>query len=172
MKNTLKLFVLVAFVFAAFAASAQTVKPIKLGHLDTDKVMSIMPETKNAQDALGVKEAEIRKAMTEMQESYTKLVQEYQANSKTYTEIIRTNKEQEIQSLGERIQKFQEIAQEQMEKTRQDLLKPIIDKIQAAIQAVGKANGFTYIFAQGALLFVADNSEDVLPLIKKQLGLQ
>ena len=34
MKNTLKLFALVAFMFAAFATSAQTAKPIKLGHLD------------------------------------------------------------------------------------------------------------------------------------------
>ena len=43
MKNTLKLFTLVAFMFAAFIASAQTAKPIKLGHLDVQKVMTSMP---------------------------------------------------------------------------------------------------------------------------------
>ena len=35
MKNTLKLFALVAFMFAAFATSAQTAKPIKLDRKST-----------------------------------------------------------------------------------------------------------------------------------------
>ena len=52
MKNTLKLFALVAFMFAAFATSAQTAKPIKLGHLDVQKVMTSMPEFKKAQQDL------------------------------------------------------------------------------------------------------------------------
>ena len=56
MKNTLKLFALVAFMFAAFATSAQTAKPIKLGHLDVQKVMTSMPEFKKAQDDLAAKE--------------------------------------------------------------------------------------------------------------------
>ena len=160
MKNTLKLFALVAFVFAVFTASAQTAKPIKLGHLDVQKVMTSMPEFKKAQD------------------DFQKLMQEYQANAKTLTEISRTAKEQEIQGLAERIQNFQQLAQEQMAKTQEDLLAPIITKIQNAVQAVGKEGGFTYIFAatpnfgQGALLYTADNSEDVLPLVKKKLGIQ
>ena len=113
MKNTLKLFALVAFMFAAFATSAQTAKPIKLGHLDVQKVMTSMPEFKKAQDDLAAKEQEIRKELTAMH-----------------------------------------------------------------VQAVGKEGGFTYIFAatpnfgQGALLYTADNSEDVLPLVKKKLGIQ
>ena len=48
----------------------------------------------------------------------------------------------------------------------------IMEKIQKAAQEVGKENGFTYIFTQNALLFAADNSEDVLPLVKKKLGIQ
>ena len=172
MKNTLKLFALVAFMFAAFATSAQTAKPIKLGHLDVQKVMTSMPEFKKAQDDLAAKEQEIKKELTAMHENYQKLMQEYQANAKTLTELSRTAKEQEIQGLAERIQNFQQLAQEQMAKTQEDLL------IQNAVQAVGKEGGFTYIFAatpnfgQGALLYMADNSEDVLPLVKKKLGIQ
>ena len=121
---------------------------------------------------------EIRKELTAMHENYQKLMQEYQANAKTLTELSRTAKEQEIQGLAERIQNFQQLAQEQMAKTQEDLLAPIITKIQNAVQAVGKEGGFTYIFAatpnfgQGALLYMADNSEDVLPLVKKKLGIQ
>ena len=37
-----------------------------------------------------------------------------------------------------------------------------------------KKNGFTYIFdlSQGGILYFADQTEDVLPLVKRKLGLQ
>ncbi len=174
MKNTMKLFVLVAFLFAAFAASAQTTKPIKLGHIETAKLMSLMPEMQQAQKTLEAKEAEIRKELENMHAQYQKLIQEYQANEKTYSELTRTAKQQEIQGLAERIQSFQEIAQQQMVKTQEELLKPIMEKASNAIKEVGKENGFTYIFdlSNGSILYFADNSEDVLPLVKKKLGIQ
>ena len=172
MKNTIKLFALVAFIFVAFATSAQTAKPIKLGHLDVKKVMAIMPETKKAEAELQAKQAEIEKELRSMTENYQKEIQEYQANEKTYSELTRANKEQSIRSLGERIQSFRELADQQMQETYNKLMGEIMDKIQKATQEVGKENGFTYIFTQNALLYAADNSEDVLPLVKKKLGLQ
>ncbi|WP_018338498.1 MULTISPECIES: OmpH family outer membrane protein [Butyricimonas] len=172
MKNTVKLFALVAFIFVAFAASAQTAKPIKLGHLDVQKLMSVMPESKKADETLQAKQTEIQKEMASMTETYQKLLQEYQANEKTYTDLVRANKEQEIRSLGERIQNFRELADQQLQETYNKLMGEIMEKIQKAAQEVGKENGFTYIFTMNALLFAADNSEDVLPLMKKKLGLQ
>ena len=43
-----------------------------------------------------------------------------------------------------------------------------------AIKEVGKENGFTYVFdlSAGGILYFADNTEDILPLVKKKLGLQ
>ena len=177
MKNTIKLFALVAFIFVAFATSAQTAKPIKLGHLDVQKLMTIMPDSKKAEEALQAKQAEIEKELRSMTDAYQKLVQEYQTNEKTYTDLTRANKEQEIRSLGERIQSFRELADQQMQETYGKLMNEIMEKIKTAAQAVGKENGFTYIFiamtspTQGGILYAADNSEDVLPLMKKKLGI-
>lgn len=172
MKNTFKLVALVAFMFMAFAASAQTAKPIKLGHLDVQKLMAVMPEAKKAEETLNAKRADIQKELQSMYENHQKLVQEYQANAKTYTDLTRANKEQEIQGLTERIQKFQELADQQLQETYNTLMGEIMEKIQKATQEVGKENGFTYIFTQNALMFAADNSEDVLPLVKRKLGIQ
>lgn len=174
MKNTMKLFTLVALLFAAFTVSAQTTKPVKLGHINTGELMNLMPEMKKAQDSLAVKDAEIRKQLQEMEQQYQRLMQEYQNNMNTYTDLTRTAKEQEIQGLIERIQSFQQIAQQQMAQTQEQLLKPIMEKASKAIQEVGKENGFTYIFdlSTGAILYVAEDSIDVLPLVKKKLGLQ
>ncbi len=57
---------------------------------------------------------------------------------------------------------------------RDELLHPIYEKATNAIKEVGKENGFTYIFDlnSGGVVYVAETSEDVLPLVKKKLGLQ
>ena len=53
------------------------------------------------------------------------------------------------------------------------MLKPIVDRAKKAIEEVGKENGYTYIFdaGVGAVLYSQD-SDDIMPLVKKKLGLK
>ena len=136
MKNTIKVFVLVALTLAAMSVSAQ----VKLGHIETQKLIQAMPEWTAAQKTF---EEEQKKVNTE------------------------------LNGLQQRIQRFQETAMAQLEKTQNDLMQPVMEKALNAIKEVGKENGFTYIFDMNAgILYAAENSQDVLPLVKKKLGLQ
>ena len=147
MKNTIKVFVLVALTLAAMSVSAQ----VKLGHIETQKLIQAMPEWTAAQ----------------------KTFEEEQKKMKTYSEAMRATTEEELQGLQQRIQRFQETAMAQLEKTQNDLMQPVMEKALNAIKEVGKENGFTYIFDMNAgILYAAENSQDVLPLVKKKLGLQ
>lgn len=170
MKNTIKLIVVVAFTLAAMGVSAQA----KLGHIETQKLIQAMPDWTAAQKTLQDKQTEIEKELTNMKEQFQTKLNEYTQNSKTYSDVIRTSKEQELQELQQRIQRFQEIAMDNLDKTQKDLMEPIITKAMDAIKAVGKENGFAYIFDMngGTILFAAENTEDVLPLVKKKMGLQ
>lgn len=170
MKNMIKLVAVVAFLLTAMGVSAQ----VKLGHIETQKLIQAMPEMAAARKTMETKQAEIEKELTNMQEQFKVKLDEYSKNGKTMSDVIRASKEQELQELQQRIQSFQQIAMDNLEKTQAELMQPIMDKALNAIKAVGKENGFTYIFdmSQGGILFNADNTEDVLPLVKKKLGLQ
>ncbi|MCI5705894.1 MAG: OmpH family outer membrane protein [Odoribacter sp.] len=170
MKNMIKLVAVVAFLLTAMGVSAQ----VKLGHIETQKLIQAMPEMASARKTMETKQAEIEKELTNMQEQFKVKLDEYSKNGKTMSDVIRASKEQELQELQQRIQSFQQIAMDNLEKTQAELMQPIMDKALNAIKAVGKENGFTYIFdmSQGGILFNADNTEDVLPLVKKKLGLQ
>lgn len=172
MKNTVKVFALVALMITGFGVSAQ--QTMKLGHIETEKLIKAMPEMAAAEKTLQAKQDELTTEMKNLQDQYQKLITDYTANSKTYSEIIRQSKEQEIQGLQQRIQNFQEVASNDLEKSKTDLLQPIMDKASNAIKTVAKENGFTYIFdmSSGVLLYTAENAEDILPLVKKKLGLQ
>jgi outer membrane protein len=173
MKKSIRLVTLVAFVFAAFTASAQTVKPIKLGHIETGKLMEIMPEVKKAEESLKIKQDEVQKDYEAMETRRLALIKDYQENEKTYSELKKKDLEQEMQGLIERMRRFEQQAGELLQTTQEDLLKPILDKIQKAVKQVGDENGFTYIFemGRGAIIYTSPTSEDVLPLVKKKLGL-
>ncbi len=170
MKNTIKLIVVVAFTLAAMGVSAQA----KLGHIDSQKLIQAMPEMTAAQKTLQDKQAEVEKELTNMKEQFTTKLNDYSQNAKNYSDVIRASKEQDLQDLQQRIQRFQEIALDNLEKTQKELMQPIMDKALNAIKEVGKENGFSYIYdmSAGIILFAADNTEDVLPLVKKKLGLQ
>ena len=162
MKNTIKVFVLVALTLAAMSVSAQ----VKLGHIETQKLIQAMPEWTAAQKTF---EEEQKKVNTEL----NSLREQFQTKLAEYSEKMKTYSEEELQGLQQRIQRFQETAMAQLEKTQNDLMQPVMEKALNAIKEVGKENGFTYIFDMNAgILYAAENSQDVLPLVKKKLGLQ
>ena len=51
------------------------------------------------------------------------------------------------------------------------LLTPIIDRAKEAIRDVAKENGYTYIFDSAVGVTLYEGGDDVLPLVKKKLGL-
>ncbi len=170
MKNMIKLVAVAAFMLAAMSVSAQ----VKLGHINTQELIQAMPETAEARKTLETKQTEIENELTNMQESFRTKLEEYSKSAETMSDVIRASKEQELQELQQRIQNFQQLAVDNLRSTEQELFQPIMDKALNAIKEVGKENGFTYVFdlSAGGILYFADNTEDILPLVKKKLGLQ
>ena len=169
MKNTIKVFVLVALTLAAMSVSAQ----VKLGHIETQKLIQAMPEWTAAQKTFEEEQKKVNTELNSLREQFQTKLAEYSEKMKTYSEAMRATTEEELQGLQQRIQRFQETAMAQLEKTQNDLRQPVMEKALNAIKEVGKENGFTYIFDMNAgILYAAENSQDVLLLVKKKLGLQ
>jgi len=168
MKNTMKIVALIAFIFMAFTVSAQT----KIGHLSTEEIMEAMPEMKEATAKLNAKRDELTKMMADLQKQYEDLLREYQANSKTYTDAVREEKEKAIMQSEDRQRNYNDIATNQFDKLREELLLPIYEKVRKAIKEVGDEQKFTYIFDARELLYVSPTAAiDVAPFVKKKLNL-
>ena len=90
------------------------------------------------------------------------------------TSALREAKEKELADLGQRATDFQQAAQRDFQTQQGKLLQPLIDEVNAAIQRVGKANGYTYVFdkSMGFLLYVGAESEDILEKVQKELKIK
>ena len=154
MKNTIKVFVLVALTLAAMSVSAQ----VKLGHIETQKLIQAMPEWTAAQKTFEEEQKKVNTELNGLREQFQTKLAEYSEKMKTYSEAMRATTEEELQGLQQRIQRFQETAMAQLEKTQNDLMQPVMEKALNAIKEVGKENGFTYIFDMNAgILNAAEN---------------
>ena len=166
---TMKKLILVSFL--AFL-SISTIGQNKFGYIDSSELLSIMPEKKTAETELQDFAKSLESQLSAMQGEYQASVQDYQTNEATYTDLVKQDKIAEIQGLEQRIQAFQQNAQNALQQKEQELLEPILSKARTAIEDVAKEGKFTYIFdsSMGSILY-AEESENIMALVKKELGL-
>ena len=167
MKKTL---IVMAICLFAFGGNAMAQKNLKLGHINSQELMQIMPGRDSVQTVLQGEGTELETTLKQMQAEAEKRYNDYVANQAGWTELIRQTKQREIQDMSARIQEFQENAQKQLQDREAELTKPIIDRAKKAIEDVAREGNYTYIF-DGAGLLYSQDSEDIMPLVKKKLGI-
>lgn len=145
----------------------------KFGYINSDELLSIMPEVKKADSSLQLFAKSYQDQLEQMGKEYQKKVQDFQGQEKTMTEAVKEVKVKEIQQLEERIQSTQQSAQEKVAKKKEELYSPILEKADKAIKDVAKSNNFDYVFdaSRGNLLY-AKESDNILPLVKTKLGIK
>jgi outer membrane protein len=170
MKKLIGIFVML-FLLAGF--STTHAQNNKFGHINVSELLSVMPERENAQKELQAFATELEEELEIMQTELEKKYAEYLKNEKSLNDVVKASRQQELQNLQSRIQEYQGSAQQNYSKKESDLLQPILNKANTAIQEVGKENGFSYIFdtSTGAVVYFAENTTDVMELVKKKLGI-
>jgi outer membrane protein len=170
MKNLVKVLAIVVLIAVAATTNAQ--KATKIGHVDFGKLLEMMP----GQDTVkGVMESYVQSLQGELQSMNAELemkVTDYQKNVAGLSSIIKATKEKEITDLQGRIESFQQVAQQDIQAKQTELITPFVEKARAAIKDVAKEGGFAYIMnAVEDILLYSEGGEDVMPLVKKKLGI-
>lgn len=149
----------------------------KIGFTNVDLIMGRLPESRAMQNQLEITKAQLEKAIEESITEFQGKADNYQKTAGQMTDIIRADKEKELENLHARIQEMRSKAQISMQNKQQQLMDPIHKKIDVAIQQVGKEHAFVYIFnmdgGQGTIPFILFSSAEennVTNLILEKLG--
>ena len=170
MKKLLKVaLVAVCMVVVSSFAKAQT----KIGYINTNQMMEMLPEMKTLQVQMQAYQKTFSDQLATMSSEYQAKGQAYEAKRATMTDASRTAAESELQDMQTRITTFQSNAQKQIEAKSNELLKPLTDKVRAAIQAVAAAKGYGYVLDSSQIgLIVSPAGDDLMVPVKAKLGLQ
>lgn len=165
MKQIKTLLIAAVFILGA----NQTIKAqAKVAHVDVSEIMSKMPAMLEAQKQL-------EKLSTTYDGDYKKMVEEYQTKLKKYetesatvTDAVNGERSKEVQDMQKRIVDFRDNAQKELQQKESEIVKPLMEKVRASIQKVGKAKGFQYVL-DGSTLLLAEGTNITVD-VKKDLG--
>lgn len=162
-----KLIVAGVMALGFLSASAQN----KIGYINTDEVIAAMPETEKANKELQEYQESLVKQGEELEKEANDKIAQFQKDSATMTPSMKEIKRGELVALVQRVQGYNNEAQEKAKQAAQQKFAPIQVKAMDAIKAVAKKNGYAYILDFNTVL-VGPPGDDILPLVKKELGIK
>jgi len=152
-----------------FLGASQTINAqAKTAHVDVNEIISKMPAMLDAQKQLEKLSATYDAEYKTMAEEYTNKMKKYEQEANTVGDAVNQTRQAEMQDLVKRITDYRDNAQKELQKKESDLIKPLMDKIKASIQKVGKAKGYQYVLNVADLLLA--DGPDLTADIKKDLG--
>lgn len=145
----------------------------KFGHIHSEQLLMVMPETAEAEKSIQEYNQMLESQLQTMYAEYQSKAGEFQNNESLMTDIVKEAKFKEIQDLELRIQQFQQSSQESIQQKRNEVLSPLLEKAQNAINQIAEENNYTYIFdiSLGSIVY-GQESMDIMPLVKEKLGIK
>ena len=143
----------------------------KIAHINTQDLITAMPEMKEAQKQLETLSKTYQKDIQSSITEFQTLLKQYEAEAATKSEEENAKRGQEIQEKQQRIQQFQADAQKDLQKKELDLIQPITEKAKAAILKVGRAQAFDYVLDSSQGVTILADGKNLLDDVKKSLGI-
>lgn len=162
----LKKLIILFLIMAPVGVFAQD----KFAYINTQEVFSLMPELKDVESKLATKQEEMRKVATEFETEFQSKVKEF-AGASGSAENLTEDQQKQLADIQQRYETFVQTSEKEFGELRQQLLTPLQQKMQKAIQEVGAENGFSYIFELGVIPYTSSSAVDAGKLVKAKLGI-
>jgi len=148
----------------------------RFGYIDTDFILNKMPEYKKAQDEINQLSQAWEKEVTEMDKKIEGLYSALQAEQVLLTEEMKKERTEAIQKKEAELKEFQKKVfgfGGLFFLKKQELIKPIQDKVWDAVDKVCKENSLAIMFDKaGELVMIyTDPRYDYTDFVLDQLGL-
>lgn len=147
----------------------------KFGYVDTDYILKNIPEYQDAQNEIEelskTWQAEIEAKYAEVERMY----KAYQADAVLLPEDLRQKREEEIIKFEKEVKDLQKQRfgnDGDLFKKRQELIKPIQEKIYNAIEDIATTKNYAFIFdkASGPVIMYVSNKFDISDEVLDQIG--
>ncbi len=169
----IKLFITALTLFVSLGVTAQN---FKLGYTNIEFILQNLPESKEIQTKVTTEKAQYEKLYNDKMAEAQKLLEDYQKNAASMSAVIKADKEKSLQNKQSELQELQTNAETAIRRKQEELVEPVMTKIQEAIDAVAKENGYTFVLNSDAgygttpVILVAPESDNITNLVFKKMG--
>jgi len=159
---------LLLIAFISTISIAQT----KVGTIDNDYIISIMPEAKIVVEKTQAYGAKLDSSFTLKVNDFKTKVDDYKVKEKDMGVLEKKTIQKELATLEQDIKQYQKNGNTLMGLKKDELMRPLYNKLNAAIAAISKENGYTQVFTLAGNQFAyLDSKFDITDLVIKKLGI-
>ncbi|MFC5046605.1 OmpH family outer membrane protein [Aquimarina hainanensis] len=155
------------------AVSLTMVAQSKVGTIDSEFILSKMPELTKVQEDIKAYNGKLEAELKTKLDSYQALVKDYQAKEATMTDALKKTKQEEIIKLEGDINKFRQNGAQLAQLEQNKLLQPLYQKIGKALEEVAKAGGYSQVLtiSNSGLAYI-DPTFDLTKTVMTKLGIK
>lgn len=159
------------------AVAGVQAQDLKIGYANVDFIIAYMPETQSMQQSLATYEKKLAESLRVKQTYAQSKYQEYLELAETEKDTAILNaKQRELMALDQEIQKAAADADKKLNDKRQEMLSPIIDKLQTAIDSLSSEEKYSFILnstdSNGtSIILYGPKEHDVTFRLMKRLGI-
>jgi outer membrane protein len=142
----------------------------RIGYIDSQAILAEAPGAREAQAEFDRQMDRLSQEAETMQTALDELISEYQAQQSTLVPNIRQSREAEIVQRQQRYQERLQQMDEELARSRQTLIEPILNEMSATIEEMRLEGGFGFIFdVQGPSIVAADPALDLTQEVLRRL---
>lgn len=166
-----------AIILFTFGWAPTMAQEIKIGVVQSDFVVSKLPEANAARKDIAAFEKKLNNKLLAMRQGLQQQFAVYQAESESLSDSARAEREQELQALQQDIAQEQQTANQQLQFKILQVMSPLEQKVQRVVDSVAQANSYTHVFPnslnnQSMFVYVQNPKEvNMTPIVLKALGI-
>src|SRR5574344_16940 len=149
------------FILAVLLALPMTMFAQKFGHVNSASVVQGMTEYTALQTEIQNLQKQFYDEIQRKEADIKTKSDAYEKERATLSETLRTYREQEIQKAIQEYQEFGQTSEQELQKVYQEKLNAIQEKVMAAVQEIGNAGGYTYVFDAASIPFIGTSATDL-----------
>lgn len=143
MKNTITFLCMAIFILMAMTSKGPATH---IGLASGSNILNQMPETSAVRAVLDTFKYELDLQFQSKVDELKRKQELYKNEHANLNEIVRADREEELNAIQESIVQFQKTAQEAYEQKEAELMEPILESFQSALSIVAEDQGFTHVF--------------------------
>ena len=161
----------ITFFFIAFISTISMAQS-KVGTINSDYVMSLMPQSKVVLTMSQAYGAKLDSSFTIKTRNYQARVIDFNEKEKEMGELMKKTLIKEINALEADLKNYQNNGTKLMQLKQNELMRPLYKLINDAINTVAKENKYTQVLTSTGNQFVyIDDNFDITKLVITKLGL-
>lgn len=166
----------ISFALALAAITSASAIAQRIAYVDVTAILESLPDYQKAQETLDKTATQWRQEISQEQDKIKGMYSKFQAEQVLLSEEMKKNREEEITAKEKEVREMQRQKfgpEGALFKKREELVKPIQDRVYGAIQNYATNKGFDFVFDKGSasgMLFADpkyDKTEDLKAILKK-----